>query len=97
MAAEGADHRTEPPESSAASPIQQVLSIASAALVLSLIALTAERVDPGGAGADGAFPAMSTTNALFLAYRVGVRNANAVTGGLVRSLLVHAVYCLAVS
>ena len=37
---------------------------------------------------------MSTTIALFIAHRSGVRNANSVMGGMVKSLPIYLTYCL---
>lgn len=77
-----------------ASKAQQLLSLSSAGLVVAVITIANAFAGPALAGTLGAFPTMSTTVALFLAHRVGVRNANSVMGGLVRSLPVYLAYCL---
>jgi hypothetical protein len=43
----------------------------------------------GFAGGIGAFPTMSTTMAPFIAHRSGVRNANSVMGGMVKSFPIY--------
>jgi uncharacterized membrane protein (GlpM family) len=90
MARQPRAERTGP----AATSKQQVLALASAALVVALITLANQRWGPATAGTIGAFPTMSTTMAMFVAYRAGARNANAVMAGLVKSLPVYGVYCL---
>ena len=79
------------------SALQQVLSLASAGAVVALISVANQLAGPVVAGAVGAFPVMTTTMALFLAYRSGSSYAVYVMHGLVRSLPVYATYCLAFS
>jgi len=78
----------------AASRTQRLLSLGSAALVVAFITVANQYSGPGLAGAIGAFPTMSTTIALFIAHRSGVRNANSVMGGMVKSLPIYLTYCL---
>jgi uncharacterized membrane protein (GlpM family) len=79
----------------AATATQRILSLASAGLVVALITLADQHAGPDLAGTIGAFPTMSTTIALFIAHRAGVRNAGSVMSGLLRSLPVYVTYCLA--
>lgn len=79
----------------AATTTQQILSLASAALVVALITVTNRYSGPDLAGAVGAFPTMTTTIALFLAHRSGVRNAGSVMSGMVKSLPIYVTFCLA--
>jgi uncharacterized membrane protein (GlpM family) len=78
----------------AASTTQQMLSLASAGVVVGLITVADNVSGPDLAGALGAFPTMSTTIALFIAYRSGVRNANSVMRGLMKSLPIYVTYSL---
>jgi uncharacterized membrane protein (GlpM family) len=78
----------------AATRTQRLLPLGSAALVVAFITVTNQFSGPGLAGAIGAFPTMSTTIALFIAHRSGVRNANSVMGGMVQSLPIYLTYCL---
>ena len=73
---------------------QRLLSLGSAAIVVAFITVANQYSGPGLAGAIGAFPTMSTTIALFIAHRSGVRNANSVMGGMVKSLPIYLTYCL---
>jgi len=79
----------------AATGTQRLLSMGSAALVVGFITVANQYSGPGLAGAIGAFPTMSATMALFIAHRSGVRNANSVMGGMVKSLPIYLTYCLA--
>ncbi len=79
----------------AATTTQQILSLASAALVVALITVANQYSGPDLAGAVGAFPTMTTTIALFLAYRAGVRNAGSAMSGMVKSLPIYVTFCLA--
>ena len=74
---------------------QRLLSLGSAVLVVVFITVTNQYFGPGLAGAIGAFPTMSTTIALFITHRSGLRNANSVMGGMVKSLPIYLTYCLA--
>ena len=78
-----------------ATTTQQILSLASAGVVVAVITMANHYSGPELAGAVGAFPTMTTTIALFVAYRAGARNAGPVMGGMVRSLPIYVVYCLA--
>lgn len=78
----------------AATTPQQILSLTSAAVVVALITVANQNWGPGPAGAIGAFPTMTTTIALFLAYRSGARNAGSVMSGMVNSLPIYVTFCL---
>lgn len=65
------------------------------ALVVGLITMADQYSGPDLAGAVGSFPTMTTTIALFLAYRSGVHNAGSVMSGMVKSLPIYVTFCLA--
>jgi hypothetical protein len=73
---------------------QQLASVASAGVVVGVITAANQQFGPELAGAVGAFPAMTTTIALFVAGRSGAGAATAVMGGLVRSVPIYLLYCL---
>jgi uncharacterized membrane protein (GlpM family) len=79
----------------AATMTQQILSLASAGLVVALITVANQYSGPDLAGAIGAFPTMTTTIALFLAHRSGVRNAGSAMRGMVKSLPIYVTFCVA--
>jgi len=83
------------PTAAAATRAQRALSLASAALVVALITQANNISGPDLAGAVGAFPTMTTTIALFLAYRAGAGNAGAVMSGMIKSLPIYVAFCLA--
>ncbi len=74
--------------------MHRMLPLGSAALVVAFITVANQYFGPGLAGAIGAFPTMTTTIALFIAHRFGVRHANSAMGGMVKSLPVYLTYCL---
>lgn len=79
----------------AATATRQVLSMATTALVVGLITMADQYSGPDLAGAVGSFPTMTTTIALFLAYRTSVHNARSVMSGMVKSLPIYVTFCLA--
>jgi uncharacterized membrane protein (GlpM family) len=74
---------------------QRILSLASAGLVVALITVANRYSGPDLAGALGAFPTMTTTIAVFLAYRCGIGNAGSVMSGMVKSLPIYLTFSLA--
>ena len=76
------------------SAAQRVISLTSAALVVTIITVANHFAGPVIAGALGAFPTMSTTIALFVARRSNLRSASGVMKGLVLSLPCYLTYCV---
>ena len=79
----------------AASPTQQRLSLVSGAVVVAGISLANKLAGPELAGAVAAYPVMTTTLALFIAHRSGPVQATEALRGLVGSVPIYLVYCLA--